>query len=188
MRKRLAVALEPAMILIAGLMVAGYGCWISIGSQTTQSMLEWIAELVGAFLVGVSLAGGVALGVEIVRRRGERVPWGVGRWMWALSAVAIGSVAMNAAIETPLIRKRMYNDPTDLDTLIALVYDKLSWSLGDISLYLAAFLLARSLARHSIAAVRDGREMGGWVLAVAFIAWWIGSGSAYAYKFIRLVL
>lgn len=174
MRLKLAAAFDLIVTVAAGAVVGRYGYFWCADQITT---LQRVARTLGAFLMGTGLAGVVVLIVDAIRSRGRGRPWGVGRWVWWLSAMYLALAGVQTAIEAPVIRRQMYGDSTDLDTLLSLMYEKTEYGLYRLGLFLVAFLLARRMARPSRDTVLDGQERWGRIYGGLLIAWWIASST-----------
>ena len=184
MRKALAVV-EPVAALIAGIVVAQYAYFQGL-VYTTQITAERIASTFGGFVVGISLAGGVGLGVESICRWGKGGVWGVGRWIWSFAAMSIALLLIETSIDTPLYRTKWLGKPTGFYSLLGFFANDLTFNLGRICLHLSAFLMARSLVRVPGNGVVDAREWAGRALGVALLTWWVGSGAIELYTVLKI--
>ncbi len=184
MRKASAV-IEPVAALIAGFVFARFSYFQGL-VYTSQITAERLASTYGGFVVGITLVGGLGLAVEIICRWGKGGVWGLGRWIWSLSALSIALLLIETSIDTPLYRTKWLGQPTSFHSLLGFFHNDLTFSLGRICLHLSAFLVVSSLVRSPGSGVADAREWAGRALGVALLTWWVGAGMIEMYTVLKI--
>ena len=171
MRKALAVV-EPVAALIAGIVVAQYAYFQGL-VYTTQITAERLASPFGGFVAGVVVTAGIGLAVESIRRRGQGVTWGVGRWILAISAISFWMGGARELIEGR-IRSYAYREHFDwIGQVSGIVYRSAVWS--SVSFFdevVLVFALTYWLAGSRGGVVADAREWGGRAFGMLLVAWW----------------
>src|SRR4051812_14397446 len=98
-RIRLAYALEAILALAVGLSLAravtSSGTFEFLLESKPTGSISWaiyiatyIKAIGGAICTGVALTEGVALWIEVARKRSPAI-WGLGRWMWSTTSMAL---------------------------------------------------------------------------------------------------
>lgn len=129
-------------------------------------------EIAPLLLLGVAVAGGLGLLVERLRGRSPEC-WGVGRWVWAVSALyALTNGFFDAVLETG---KGLF--PPDASLIIS----DCRLSCAQLGTLLAVTWIAARFALVPRAPGADAREWTGRILAFAFVLqsvfFWSGLGS-----------
>lgn len=119
---RLAGVLELIAVLTIGMGFARYG--YSRTLDPLRPMTISVTGLFNQFLAGVAFASGIGVAIESIRSRGKGETWGVGRWMWSLSAIAFLLGGAREAINEPTKKYCLDHGIGEVDRLVAWIYDK----------------------------------------------------------------
>ena len=167
MRIRIDYTWRVIATLITGAVFAAF-----IYLNTIKINHSWIAltdDTVAAFLTVAAMAGGIGLGFERIRSRGDGKAWGIGRWFWSLSALSIVLTGSRLGIEKPWRRWNLGNDV--VKGIITFVFNELQSNIHELSVYFLVFFLASRLARFPRDAAPDFREWSGRAFGCLVIVW-----------------
>ena len=171
MRMGVAGILELIATLTVGMGLARYE-YLAHLDQTMPTPMR-VGQVKSSFLAGVVVTAGLGLVVESIRRRGQGVTWGVGRWILAISAV---SFWMGGARELIEGRIRSYGYREDFDWIgqvSGIVYKSAIWSsVTFFDEVVIVFALTYWLAGSRSGVVADAREWGGRAFGMLLVALW----------------
>jgi hypothetical protein len=157
MRLNLANVLELVVAAAAGMALARFVHHQNAGRP--YGAFSYL-ELVAAFLGGISLVMGLVLWVEASRPHAHRV-WGIGRWIWSLSATSIVLPVAWMAVMAPSItylRQHTMITPADLESNFVML---VVWSMNVFPGLLIAFLFTACIAGWPRDPAPDHREWTG---------------------------
>ena len=139
----------------------------------TMPLTMRVAQVKSSFLAGVVVTAGLGMVVESIRRRGQGVTWGVGRWILAISAISFWMGGARELIEGR-IRSYAYREHFDwIGQVSGIVYRSAVWS--SVSFFdevVLVFALTYWLAGSRGGVVADAREWGGRAFGMLLVALW----------------
>ncbi len=163
------------MELIAALTVGmGLGRYDYLANQERSvPMAPGVGMTQSSFMAGVVVTAGLGLVVESIRRRGQGFSWGIGRWIWALSAISFLMGGARELIEGR-IRSYAYRQQFDwIRQVSGIVYRSAVWS--SVSFFdemVLVFALTYWLAGTRSGVAADAREWGGRAFGLLLVALW----------------
>ena len=170
MRIRLTNIMELVAGLAVGLAFARFD--YTDGLVHSEPILMYYNDLLVDVLAGVAAVAGVGLGVEATRSRGRGRPWGVGRWIWALSAISLVVCGAGTAITQSISQYTEYNQIKFGHFLIVVTFRvAVGSSTSNLVAFLVAFLITRMATRWPRDVAADYREWSGRVFGVLLIVW-----------------